>query len=100
VFSLGPNSPVPGDRLGIIDSDGQVIRRFEQIEITIDGGYVDFFNSPRCRPATSRKPLVDIDTEGQMTELCPHYTQTMGMDVYLRLLKEWAEQHGKQEYAI
>ena len=35
VFSLGPNSPVPGDRLqlAIINQRGDVERRMEQVQV-------------------------------------------------------------------
>jgi hypothetical protein len=50
-LSLGPNSPVPGERLQvcIVDQTGGIVRRFEQIEgRCLDPGYVDFFRRQRC----------------------------------------------------
>jgi len=103
-FCLGPASPIPGDRLrvGILDMDGNVVRRFEQIRgACTDPGYVDFFESHRCRPATHEMPIVDIDAEGKITEvLHPNYTQSMGMDLYLRLLEAWVTEHGNREWAL
>ena len=103
-FCLGPDSPIPGDRLrvGILDKDGNVVRRFEQIRgACIDPGYVDFFMSHNCRPATHEMRIVDIDGDGNIVKvLCPHYTQAMGMDPYLRLLEAWVTEHGNREWAL
>ena len=103
-FCLGPASPIPGDRLriGILDNDGNVVRRFEQIRgACIDPGYVDFFMSHNCKPATHEMPIVDIGADGRIVKvLCPHYTQSMGMDLYLRLLEAWVTEHGNSEWAL
>ena len=85
-FCLGLASPIPGDRLriGILDTDGNVVRRSAQIRgACIDPGYVDFFMSHNCRPATHEMPIVDIGAYGNIVKvLSPHYTQAMGMDLY------------------
>jgi hypothetical protein len=103
-FCLGPASPLPGDRLrvGILDLDGKVVRRFEQIRGNcIDEGYVDFFMSHRCRPATHEMPIVDIDSAGKINKvLCPHYAQDMGMGLYLKLLEAWVTEYGRREWAL
>lgn len=103
-FCLGPDSPLPGDRLrvGILDLGGNVVRKFEQIRgACIDPGYVDFFECHRCRPATHEMPIVDIDASGQIQKvLCPHYTQAMGMELYLKLLEAWVTEHGRKEWAL
>lgn len=103
-YSLGPHSPIPGPRLKvlILDQAGRIIRRFEQIEgRCIDPGYVDFFLSHHCRPAVHEMPIVDIDQDGQIVSvLCRHYTQGMGMDLYLRLLDAWVNRWGRAEYAL
>ncbi len=102
--SLGPNSPIPGERLQvlIVDTAGKIVRRFEQIEgRCIDPGYVDFFMSHHCRPAVHERPIVDIDQDGKITAvLHPDYRQELGMDLYLRLLTEWAQRWGRPEYAL
>jgi hypothetical protein len=103
-YCLGPNSPIPGERLQIyiLDQEGKIIRRFEQIEgHCVDPGYVDFFLSHNCRPAVHERPIVDIDENGNIAAvLHPHYTQALGMELYLRLLGEWAQKWGRPEYAI
>ncbi len=103
-FCLGPASPIPGDRLrvGILDQDGNVIRKFEQIRgECIDPGYVDFFESHMCRPATHEMPIVDIDASGQIQKvLYPHYAQSMGMELYLKLLEAWVTEYGRTEWAL
>lgn len=103
VFSLGPNSPVPGERLqlALLDETGKVVRRFEQIEgRCIDQGYVDFFLGPNCRPAQYEMPLVDIDPEGNATTLCAHYSSSMGQELYLALLGEWCRRYGREEWCL
>ena len=103
-FCLGPDSPVPGKRLriGIIDGEGNTVRRFEQIRgECIEPGYIDFFLSHRCRPGVYEMPLVDIDSEGNIVSvLCPHYAQSMGAELYFKLLKAWVEEHGSPEWAL
>jgi hypothetical protein len=62
---------------------------------------VDFFLSHNCRPAVHERPIVDIDENGKIAAvLYPNYTQALGMDLYLRLLGEWAQKWGRPEYAI
>jgi hypothetical protein len=103
-LSLGPNSPIPGERLEvvIIDEEGNIVRRFEQVRgKCTDPGYVDFFMSAACRPASHEYPIVDVDESGKVVGIiCQHYAQSMGMDLYLKLLTEWVTKHGKPEYAI
>lgn len=103
-YSLGPNRPIPGQRLQvwILDQAGNIVRRFEQSEgRCIDPGYVDFFESHNCRPALHELPIVDIDQDGQIVSvLCVHYTQGMGMEIYLNLLGDWVQRWGKPEYAL
>jgi len=102
-LSLGPNSPIPGDRLqlAILDESRSIRRRLEQIEgACLDPGYVDFFLGPNCRPARYEMPLVDISSNGVQTPLVRHYEQRMGQDLYLRVLGEWCATHGRPEYAL
>ena len=101
---LGPQSVLPGPRLQvvIINEQGRIVRRFEQIQgDCIDPGYVDFFLSHNCRPAAHEHPLVDIDEHGQIVKvLHPNYTASMGMGPYLELLSDWVAAHGRPEYAL
>jgi hypothetical protein len=103
-YSLGPNSPVPGPRLivMIIDQQGQVVRRLEQIRGNcIDEGYVDFFLSHNCRRAAHEYPLVDIDAKGQIAALLhPNFTPGTSMDIYLGILEKWVSKWGEPEYAL
>lgn len=49
-----PNGPKPGERLIIViyDKDDNIVRRLEQVKGNcLDPGYVDFFNSMKCRPS-------------------------------------------------
>jgi hypothetical protein len=103
VLSLGPSSPVPGERLelAIIDDQGRIVRRFEQIEgRCLDPGYVDFFLGSNCRPARHEMPLVDIAPDGKQSILCSHYATSMGQDLYLSLLGAWCTAHGRSEWAL
>lgn len=96
VISLGPNSPMPGERLqiAIYDENHVIQRRLEQIEgRTIDPGYVDFFMGPNCRPAIVLRPLVDIAPDGTQTELHPNFTADC-MPQWLPLLAAWVKKHG------
>jgi hypothetical protein len=101
---LGPNSPLPGERLEIVilDETGKVVRRLEQVRgLCRDEGYVDFFLGPNCRPAVHDFPLVDIDADGQVAAIVhPNYSQDLGQELYLRLVKAWAEKWGRAEYAL
>ncbi len=103
-YCLGPNSPISGPRLiiMILDQQGRAVRRLEQIRgDCIDEGYVDFFLSHNCRPASYEYPLVDIDAQGNIAEvLHPNFTPGMSMDVYLDILKDWACEWGRPEYAL
>jgi len=103
-FCLGPDSPIPGKRLrvGIIDSEGLTVRKFEQIRGScIDPGYVDFFMSHKCRPAVHEMPVVDIDANGNIVKvICSDYKQSMGMSLYLQMLKAWVDEYGNPEWAL
>ena len=103
-LGLGPNSVIPSQRLEVVilNLEGVIVRRFEQIRgACTDPGYVDFFLSQKCRPASHQHPLVDIDEHRKCAAiLCENYTEHMGFDLYLKLIREWAERHGKPEWAI
>lgn len=103
-LSLGPNSPVPGQRLelAILDHNGTIVRRMEQIRgACTDPGYVDFFMSQNCRPSSHQYPIVDIGADGKVAGIiCQNYTQSMGMDLYLQMMTTWVTANGKAEWAI
>jgi hypothetical protein len=88
--------------VAIIDETGKIVRRFEQVRgQCTDPGYVDFFMSQACRPAQHEYPIVDIDENGKIAGVvCNHYSQAMGMSLYLELLDKWVTVHGRPEYAI
>ena len=95
IHSLGPQSPVPGPRLklAIYDKDGTCLRRMEQVRgDCLDPGYVDFFGSPRCRPAKHEMPVVDIAPDGTQTILAhrlrPHELRG--------LVGLWSTKHGRK----
>jgi hypothetical protein len=97
VHSLGPSSPIPGERLQIViyDQQDNIVRRFEQVRgECLDPGYVDFFLSSRCRPAIYLWPLVDIDMEGKQTILVENFRSGMDMNIFYRALTEWVEKYG------
>jgi hypothetical protein len=44
---------------------------------------------------------VDIDADGNAAAIVhPNYSQSLGQELYLRLVKAWAEKWGKPEYAL
>ena len=70
-----PSGPVPGDRLIIViyDRGNNIIRRLEQVKgDCIDPGYIDFFNSFKCRPSIHDYHIVDTDAHGNRTILATH----------------------------
>ncbi len=95
---LGPNSPLPGERLELViyDHNDRVIRRLEQTSVCVVEPYVTFFaNDPRARPGVWRHPLIDIDpASGAETELHPDYQQSMGMQPYFDVLAAWVARYG------
>ena len=97
VLSLGPHSPIPGERLQIViyNEQDEIVRRLEQIQAEcIDPGYVDFFMGPNCRPARYRRPIVDIAPDGTVTELIADFTQSMGPNLWYTILAGWVSKHG------
>jgi hypothetical protein len=103
VFGLGPNGNPRSERLqlGLINEEGVVVRRFEQIEgRCLDQGYVDFFLGPNCRPAVYEMPLVDIGPTGAVTVLVTHYAQSMGQGIYLETLGKWCTDHGSLKWDL
>lgn len=71
-----PRLPAPGERLKIViyDKHDRVIRRLEQVKgACIDHGYVDFFLSPKCRPAVDEYHIVDIDADNRAEILATHF---------------------------
>jgi len=95
---MGPNSPMPGERLQIViyDHADQVVRRFEQIRgACLAEGYATFFaNDPRARQAVFLWPLVDIDARGVVTELHSDYRKTQGPEPYKTILAAWVAKWG------
>jgi len=96
---LGPNSPLPGERLQLViyDHEDRIVRRPEQKRgACIDEGYITFFEGdPRQRPAVFRWPLVDIDpATGVETILHPDYHQSLGMQPYFDVLAAWVAKFG------
>jgi hypothetical protein len=92
-----PNGPRPGERVRAVvyDKAGQVVRRFEQTAgAVVSEGYVDFFNSARCKPVVQALPLVDIDAAGTQTVLLADYKPSMGREVFARVFGEWCARYG------
>jgi hypothetical protein len=95
---MGPNSPMPGERLQIViyNQADEVVRRFEQIRgACLVEGYATFFaNDPRAQQAVFLWPLVDIDAAGVVTELHPDYGKTQGPEPYRTILAAWVAEWG------
>ncbi len=99
-LSTGPTGPLPGERVVavIYSKDGAILRRFEQrAGEVLQEGYVDFFNSPRCRPTVRRLPVVDVAPDGAETVLLEDFRPSMGMETFSRTFGEWALRHGVDE---
>jgi hypothetical protein len=79
----------------IYDSEGSVVRRLEQKQgAVISPGYVDFFNSHRCRSTVAEHHIVDTAPDGTETILATH---THGSDAngWLKAhFGSWAMEHG------
>lgn len=92
-----PGGPRPGSRLQVViyDNDGDIVRRLEQEQgQVLDPGYVDFFDSPRCRPSVAEYHLVDIAPDGTKAVLATH-TRGSDANVWLRTnFGIWATEHG------
>ena len=97
IISLGPQSPIPGERLQLIiyDQDDRIARRFEEERGNcIDQGYVDFFNSSRCRPAVDMYRLVDIGPNSEKNVIYEYLPAEMSREVYFRLVTDWVACYG------
>lgn len=93
----GPDGPRPGDRVQVViyDREDKVVRRFEQVQgECLDPGYVDFFGSPKCRPAKYRMPLVDIAPDGTQTVLLQDFQPGTPRSVMSDVFGAWVAQHG------
>ena len=98
----GPGGPAPGERVRVViyDKNDNVVRRFEQLRgECVDPGYVDFWNSPRCRPAQYLRPLVDIAPDGKVTTLLGDFKPHMGRELFETIFVSWVKTHGVPEEA-
>ena len=95
---LGPNAAtLIGPRLKIVmynDKD-EIVRRLEEIEgECIDPGYVDFFNSPACRPAKHQHYLIDIGPDGKLAILHDDpFAFMCNPQAWIAFVGEWANKH-------
>lgn len=92
-----PSGPKPGDRVKVViyDKDDRVVRRFEQVQgACLDEGYVDFFNSPKCRPAKYVMPLVDFAPDGAQTVLLADFQPGTPKSVFSDVFASWVAKHG------
>lgn len=97
IHSLGPRSPIPGERLQIViyDETDTVVRRFEQVKgRCIDEGYVDFFGFNNRPARYESMPLVDIDAEGNQTVLVEDFRAGDNPQIYYTALANWVGQYG------
>lgn len=93
----GPGGPRPGPRVQavIYGKDGQVVRRFEQIQgECLDEGYVSFFGGPKDRPARYRLPVVDVAPDGTQTTLLADFQPGSPMSLFQDAFRSWVEKHG------
>lgn len=92
-----PRGPRPGPRLQVVvyDAEDNIVRRLEQRRgQVVDPGYVDFFDSPRCRSSVSEYHIVDIAPDGTETVLATH-TQGSAANRWLQTnFGNWVTDHG------
>jgi len=92
-----PKGPLPGERLIIViyDINDTIVRRLEQVRgDCIDDGYVDFFNSFKCRPAIFSYHLIDIDRTGHKQILATHSTPGEANHWLKENVPIWVKLHG------
>jgi len=97
ILSLGPQSPVPGERLQLViyDVRDQIVRRLEEEQgECIDAGSVDFFHSSRCHPAVYKNRLVDIAPNGQKTIVDEYMRADMTRERYFSNVTWWIRCYG------
>jgi hypothetical protein len=91
-----PRGPVPGPRfiLVIYDKDDVIVRRLEQVRgDCLDDGYVDFFNSLKCRPAIFSYHMVDIDIIGNREILATHISPAEASQWLKENVPVWVSKH-------
>ena len=92
ISSGPPNGPL---HVVIYDEHDQVVRRLRQRQGAIlQEGYVDFFNSSRCRPTVAEYHIVDVDERtGQETILATHTGAEQARAWLQTNFRLWVEQH-------
>jgi hypothetical protein len=91
-----PKGPCPGERLIVViyDNSDNVIRRLEQVKGNcIDEGYVDFFNSYKCRPSVYDYHIIDTDKEGNKSILATHSYASDALGWLQQNFPKWVEKH-------
>ena len=95
-----PSGPRPGERVIIVvlDEQGEVTRRLEQRQgRCLDGGYVDFFGGPDCRPAVYEMEIVDTDSATGREEVLAVHTTAAGANAWFkRHFATWCLKHGTE----
>lgn len=95
-----PSGPVPGERLIIViyDKDDNIVRRLEQVQGNcIEPGYVDFFNSFRCRPALYDYHIIDTDRDGKKQILATHSKPSEAKLWLMIHVPVWVKEHGIEQ---
>ena len=88
---------MPGERLIIViyDQQDNIVRRLEQIKgDCLDPGYVDFFLSPKCRPALHSYHIVDIDKDQKAQILATHTSPEEARKWLVENIDKWVQDHG------
>ena len=92
-----PSGPAPGERLIIViyNEKNETVRRLEQVkDDCIDPGYIDFFDSFKCRPSIHDYQNVDIDVLGNRTILATHNYPLDARGWLAINVPKWAAEHG------
>jgi hypothetical protein len=92
-----PSGSVPGERVIVViyDKENKIVRRLEQIKgDCLDEGFVDFFNSFKCRPSVQEYHFIDTDKNGTRTILASHTTPSDAHSWLKQNISIWAREHG------
>jgi|GEM_PF-5316514 len=101
-LSTGPDplGPMPGERVIIViyNSKNEIVRRLEQVRgDCLDEGWIDFFESAKCRPSVYEYHLIDFDQYGNREILASHTDPPHARAWLDENFPKWSEKHGIRE---
>jgi len=93
-----PRGPMPGKNVHVViyDTNGNVIRElYEQKGSCVEPGYVDFFNTAKCKPSVHEYEIIDADKDGKQTVLATHTTPFDAQNWLKANFDEWVNKHSE-----